>query len=90
MGFIVCIASNIAVIISTHIYRLNYDETLYPYVLLHLGMGFQWINFEVISVEANGTTVTNYNARNNWVCPAHLQNVCLQERRLGPAPAKVV
>jgi hypothetical protein len=70
------ITSNIAVIIPTNISRLNYDATLTSTVLLHLGMGFQWINFEVISVEANGTTVTNYNARNNWVCPAHLRNVC--------------
>jgi hypothetical protein len=43
------------------LYRLNYDHTLSPTLLLHLGAGYRSNNFFVPSVTTTGK-VTNYNA----------------------------
>lgn len=57
------ITSNLGVFIPTNLYRLNYDYGISPTLLLHLGMGFQWVDFGVISDSANGSKLTNYNAQ---------------------------
>jgi hypothetical protein len=56
------ITSNVGVYIPTNLVRLNYDYTLSPTLLMHFGAGFQWVDFGVVSVTANGSQYTNYNA----------------------------
>ncbi|MEO5922710.1 MAG: TonB-dependent receptor [Bryobacteraceae bacterium] len=53
------ITTAIGTFVTAPLYRVNYDHTLTPTMLLHLGAGFRETNFYVPSVETNGSE-TNY------------------------------
>ena len=56
------ITSNTGIKTPNNLFRLNYEQTISPTVLLHFGAGFQWLDFGIPSVTADGSKLTNYNA----------------------------
>ncbi len=56
------ITTSVGSFVPTYVTRLNYDVTVTPTVLLHFGLGYQYIDFGIRSVTANGAGFTDYNA----------------------------
>jgi hypothetical protein len=56
------ITTAVGSIVPTWVTRLNYDYSLTPTLLLHFGAGFQYVDFGIRSVTANGSGFTNYNS----------------------------
>jgi hypothetical protein len=56
------ITSNTGIKTPGNLYRLNFDQSISPTTLLHLGVGYQWLDFGIPSVTADGSRLTNYNA----------------------------
>ncbi|HEY7339196.1 MAG TPA: TonB-dependent receptor [Bryobacteraceae bacterium] len=56
------ITTAVGSIVPTWVTRLNYDYTVTPTVLLHFGAGFQYVNFGIKSVTADGSGFTNYDS----------------------------
>jgi hypothetical protein len=55
------LATNVATFQSSEVYRLNYDHTISPTLLLHLGAGYRSNDFYTPNVNEEGV-VPNYNA----------------------------
>jgi len=55
------LATNVATFQTSKVYRLNYDHTLAPTLLLHLGAGYRSNDFYTPNVNEEGV-VPNYNA----------------------------
>ena len=55
------LATNVATFQTSNVYRLNYDHTISPTLLLHLGAGYRSNDFYTPNVNEEGV-VPNYNA----------------------------
>ena len=55
------ITTAIGTYVPSYVMRLNYDRTLTPTILLHLGAGYQYVDQGVPSVNTDGT-IRNYDA----------------------------
>ncbi|MBV8843598.1 MAG: TonB-dependent receptor [Bryobacterales bacterium] len=56
------ITTAVGSIVPTWVTRLNYDHSLAPTMLLHFGAGFQYVDFGIKSVTADGSGFTNYDS----------------------------
>jgi len=56
------ITTAVGSIVPTWVTRLNYDYSVSPTMLLHLGAGFQYVDFGIKSVTADGSGFTNYDS----------------------------
>jgi hypothetical protein len=56
------ITTAVGSIVPTWVTRLNYDHSLTPTMLLHFGAGYQYVDFGIKSVTADGSGFTNYNS----------------------------
>jgi hypothetical protein len=56
------ITTAVGSIVPTFVTRLNYDYSLSPTMLLHFGAGFQYVDFGIRSVTADGSGFTNYDS----------------------------
>jgi hypothetical protein len=56
------ITTAVGSIVPTWVTRLNYDHSLTPTMLLHFGAGFQYVDFGIRSVTADGSGFTNYDS----------------------------
>ena len=56
------ITTAVGSIVPTWVTRLNYDHSLTPTILLHVGAGYQYVDFGIKSVTADGSGFTNFDS----------------------------